>query len=179
MGEWVARQFQVTARGSTVATEFRGGVATFLTMAYILALNPAILSAAGVPKESAVACTAAAAGLCSLLMGFCANFPLALASGMGLNAVVAFTIAADAGSWQKAMGLVFWDGVLVLILVLAGARERVLEGIPVDLRRAIAAGIGLFIAFLGLVNARWVIVPPRPAMGISALLFAAYFLTGG
>src|SRR5215212_11430160 len=97
--------FELRARGTTVARELRGAVATFLTMAYILFANPEILSKAGVPVHSAVACTALAAGICSILMGLIANFPLALASGMGLNALVAFTIVPATGSWQAAMGL--------------------------------------------------------------------------
>jgi AGZA family xanthine/uracil permease-like MFS transporter len=134
-------------------------VATFLTMAYILVANPAILASAGVPFEAAVAATAAAAGVSSILMGLGANFPLALAPGMGLNAVVAFQLAPATGSWQVAMGLVVLDGLVVLALVLLGLREAVMEAIPIDLRRAIGVGIGLFIALIGAVNARLVIVP--------------------
>lgn len=131
-------------------------MATFLTMSYILVANPAILKEAGVPHESAVACTALAAGLCCLLMGWCANFPLALASGMGLNAVVAFELTHKTGSWQTAMGLVVLDGLLILGLVLLGVREAMVRAIPVDLRRAIGAGIGLFIALLGAANAGFI-----------------------
>ena len=151
--------FELRARKTTVGREVRGAVATFLTMAYILFANPSILAAAGVPFEAAVAATAAAAGVCCLLMGLGANFPLALAPGMGLNAVIAFQVAAAAGSWQTAMGLVVLDGLVVLLLVIAGLREAVMHAIPHDLRRAIAAGIGLFIAFIGAVNAKLVIVP--------------------
>jgi AGZA family xanthine/uracil permease-like MFS transporter len=147
-------------RGSTVATELRGALATFLTMAYILVANPSILAAAGVPFAAAVAGTAAAAAVASILMGLVADFPLALASGMGLNAVVAFQIAPATGSWQTAMGLVVLDGVVVLALVLLGLREAMLRAIPHDLRIATGVGIGLFIAFIGAVNARLVIVPP-------------------
>lgn len=153
-------RFRIGERGSTVGTEVRGGAATFLTMAYILVANPAILSAAGIPFASAVAATAAAAGICSILMGVVANFPIALASGMGLNAVVAFQIAREAGSWQAAMGLVVLDGLLVGALVLLGLREAVLHAIPRDLRRAIGVGIGLFIALIGMLNAKLVLVPP-------------------
>jgi AGZA family xanthine/uracil permease-like MFS transporter len=151
--------FELGARNTTVGREVRGAVATFLTMAYILFANPSILAAAGVPFEAAVAATAAAAGVCCLLMGLGANFPLALAPGMGLNAVIAFQVAGAAGSWQTAMGLVVLDGLVVLLLVIAGLREAVMHAIPHDLRRAIAAGIGLFIAFIGAVNAKLVIVP--------------------
>ena len=147
-------------RGSTLAAELRGAAATFLTMAYILVANPTILSAAGVPLGPAVAGTAAAAAVACILMGVVADFPLALASGMGLNAVVAFQIAPATGSWQTAMGLVVLDGLVVLALVLLGLREAVMRAIPHDLRLAIGVGIGLFIAFIGVVNARLVVVPP-------------------
>ena len=159
--------FELEQRQTTVAREVRGGVATFLTMAYILFANPVILAAAGAPLAAAAAATALAAGLCSILMGLGANFPLALAPGMGLNAVIAFQVAAVTGSWQTAMGLVVLDGLVVLALVLLGLREAVMHAIPQDLRRAIAAGIGLFIAFIGAVNARLVVVPAKT---IAALL---------
>lgn len=153
------RFFHLTERGSSVATETRGAIATFLTMAYILVANPSILSAAGMPFGPVAAATAAAAGICCILMGLIANFPLALASGMGLNAVIAFQVAREAGSWQAAMGLVVLDGLLVGALVLLGLREAVMNAIPRDLRRAIGVGIGLFIALIGAVNARLVVVP--------------------
>ena len=104
----------------------RGAFATFLTMAYILFVNPQILSTAGVPRDSAVACTAAAAAICCVLMGVVANFPMALASGMGINAMVAYQLAGKTGSWQIAMGLVVLNGLLILILVLLGLREAVI-----------------------------------------------------
>ena len=160
------RLFALDARHTTIARELRGGLATFLTMAYILFANPGILAAAGVPFQSAVAATALAAGVCSIAMGLIANMPIALAPGMGLNAVVAFQLTAQTGSWQGAMGLVVIEGLAVLVLVLAGVRAAVMAAIPVDLRRAIGAGIGLFIAFIGAVNARLVVVP---ASTVSAL----------
>ena len=146
------RYFELESRGTTVGREFRGAVATFLTMAYILAANPAILGAAGVPVDSAVACTALAAGICTIAMGLIANFPLALASGMGLTALVAYTAAAATGSWQTAMGIVVLDGLIISVLVVIGLREAMLDAIPLDLRRGMAAGIGLFIALIGCVN---------------------------
>lgn len=156
------RFFRIDDRGSTVAKELRGGVATFLTMAYILAANPAILSAAGVPTQPAIVCTAMAAGICCIAMGLIGNFPLALASGMGLNAFIAFTAAPAMGSWQAAMGLVVLDGLIVLVLVAAGLREAMLDAIPIDLRRAMAAGIGLFVALIGCVNAGLVMSSGMP-----------------
>jgi AGZA family xanthine/uracil permease-like MFS transporter len=152
------RYFCLEERNTTAGREFRGAVATFLTMAYILVVNPLILSNAGMPQDSLVACTALAAGVCCLLMGFYANVPLATASGMGLNAFVAFTIAKAAGSWQAAMGLIVLDGLLMLVLVLAGLREAIMDAIPRDIRLATGAGIGLFIAFIGLVNAKLILV---------------------
>src|SRR6267143_58018 len=154
------RLFQLTARGTTPAREVRGGLATFLTMAYILFANAAILSAAGMPQEPVIAATAAASAICSLMMGLGANFPIALAPGMGLNAVIAYQVAPAAGSWRTAMGLVVLDGLTMLVLVLVGLREGLMRAIPRDLRRAIGVGIGLFIAFIGLVNARVVMLPP-------------------
>jgi AGZA family xanthine/uracil permease-like MFS transporter len=162
------RLFHLTARGTTAAREVRGGIATFLTMGYILFANPAILAAAGMPSGPVVAATAAASAFCSLLMGLGANFPIALAPGMGLNAVIAYQVAPAAGSWRTAMGLVVLDGLTMLVLVLIGFREALMRAIPRDLRRAIGVGIGLFIAFIGLVNARVVIVPPGTVRALAA-----------
>jgi adenine/guanine/hypoxanthine permease len=155
----ILERFELSARGTTVATELRGAVTTFLTMAYILFANPSILEAAGVPFAAAVAGTALVAAICSIAMGLIANFPIALASGMGLNAVIAYTVAPQVGGWPTAMGLVVLDGLVTAALVLLGLREAVMHAIPRDLRRAIGVGIGLFIAFIGLVNARLVVVP--------------------
>jgi AGZA family xanthine/uracil permease-like MFS transporter len=124
-------------------------------MAYILPVNADILSRAlGAEKFPAlVATTALAAGICCILMGFIANVPVALASGMGLNAFVAFTLTKAAGSWQAAMGMIVIEGIVILILVICGLREAVMRAIPKELRLAIGAGIGLFIALIGLANA--------------------------
>ena len=163
------RYFEITARGSTVARELRGAVATFLTMAYILFANANILGDAGVPRESVVACTALAAGVCCILMGLVANFPMALASGMGLNAVVAYTLAQKTGSWQIAMGLIVIEGLVILALVLLGLREAIMHAIPRDLRLAIGAGIGLFIAFIGLSKAGIVVDHPATLVTFGSL----------
>ena len=163
----VTRFFDLAGRGTTVGREARGALATFLTMAYILVANASILSAAGVPADAAVAATALTAGLASILMGLGANVPIALAPGMGLNAFVAFQVAPAAGGWQGAMGLVVLDGAIVLAFVLLGLREAVARAIPVDLRRAIGVGIGLFIVFLGLVQAQIVVVPPSTVAALS------------
>jgi AGZA family xanthine/uracil permease-like MFS transporter len=150
----IDRFFQIRQRGSTMSREIRGGVATFLTMAYILFVNPLILSNAGMDRAATTACTALAAGVCCLLMGGYANFPLAMASGMGINAFVAFDLVIKHGfTWQAAMGLIVVEGLITLLLVLGGLREAVMHAIPHDLRLATGVGIGLFIAFIGLSNA--------------------------
>ena len=157
------RFFHISERGSTVRTEVLGGLVTFATMAYIVALNPAILG--GLPKglkDSAghaldptqlVTVTALVAGVMTILMGLFANVPMALAAGLGVNAFVAFTLVAGRGlTWPDAMGVIVIEGVVMLILVLVGLREAIMNAIPDSLKRAIDAGIGLFIALIGLVD---------------------------
>ncbi len=158
----------VRGRRTTIGAELRGAVATFLTMAYILPVNAGILSAVMGSRlaPALVATTALAAGICCILMGVFANVPIALASGMGLNALVAFTLAKEAGSWQTAMGMVVVDGIAILALVLLGLREAVMRAIPHELRLAVGAGIGLFIALIGLSNAGIVLQGvPAPPVG--------------
>ncbi|EEH64517.1 putative permease [Gleimia coleocanis DSM 15436] len=149
--------FRITERGSTVGREVRGGVVTFFAMAYILVLNPIILSNAlegtDISIPAIAAGTALIAGVLTILMGVFANYPLALAAGMGLNAMVAFTLVLGSGlTFQEAMGLIFWEGVLITVLVLTGFREAVFNAVPTQLKVAISVGIGLFIALIGLVN---------------------------
>ena len=157
--------FQITKRGSTPAREIRGGFATFFTMAYIVVLNPLIigtqadsaggfLGGGGHPNLAMVAAaTALVAGVMTLLMGIVANFPLALATGLGLNAFVTFGIAKLPGmTWADAMGLVVMEGLIITVLVLTGFRKAVLHAIPAPLKTAISVGIGLFITIIGLVD---------------------------
>ena len=145
--------FKIGERGSTVGTEVRAGITTFLAMAYIIAVNPALLSAAGIPVGAAVTSTCFAAGIMTIFMGLFANRPLACASGMGINAVVAFSLTAAAGGdWKVAMAVIFLEGLIILALVLCGLREAIMEAVPVSLRHAIAVGLGIFIALLGLIN---------------------------
>ncbi|MFF9039191.1 NCS2 family permease [Streptomyces sp. NPDC014892] len=157
----VDRFFKITARGSTFAREIRGGFATFFTMAYILVLNPIILGSAkdkyGHTLDGAelVTATALVAAVMTIIMGVGGNLPLALAAGLGLNAVVAFQIA-PLMSWSDAMGLVVLEGLLICVLVVTGLREAVMHAIPQALKQAISVGIGLFIAFIGFVDAGFV-----------------------
>jgi AGZA family xanthine/uracil permease-like MFS transporter len=163
----VDRFFKITARGSTVGQEIRGGVVTFFTMAYIVVLNPLILGFAkdadgkllggSAPGNLAAiaAGTALVAGVMTILMGLVANYPLALATGLGLNAFVAFSIASQM-TWADAMGLVVLEGLVILVLVLTGFREAVFHAVPAQLKIAISVGIGLFIALIGFVDAGFV-----------------------
>ena len=145
------RLFHVRAAGSTPGREALGGLTTFLTMAYILVVNPTFLTAAGIPLEGAVLATAVSAALATFVMAFAANYPIALAPGMGLNAFFAFGICVGAGvPWRTALGLVFWAGVLFLLLTVTGLRAVVVRAVPPVLKLAGAVGIGLFIAFIGL-----------------------------
>jgi adenine/guanine/hypoxanthine permease len=156
------RYFKISQRGSTVRTEVIAGLATWLTMAYILFVNPQILGFVGIkdlaplglPFKQVLSVTALVAGVMTLAMGIFANYPFALAAGLGLNAFVAFTLVVDHHlSYPEAMGVIVAEGILITILVLTGLREAVLNAIPMDLKRAIGIGIGLFIALIGLVNA--------------------------
>ncbi len=154
---WLESTFKIGERGSTIGNEVRGGLVTFFAMAYILVVNASILGVIapeGVSPAAIASGTALVAGVMSILMGVVANFPLAMAAGMGLNAMVAFTLGLGMGlTYGEAMGLIFWEGALITILVLTGFREAVFKAVPSQLKIAISVGIGLFIAFIGLLNA--------------------------
>ena len=156
--------FKISGRGSTVGREVRGGVVTFLTMAYIVVLNPIILlggtdadgaQLAGGDFAAISAATALAAGVLTILMGAVANFPLAIATGLGLNAFVTYSIASQM-TWADAMGLVVIEGLIILVLVLTGFREAIFKAVPAQLKIAISVGIGLFLTIIGLVDAGFV-----------------------
>jgi AGZA family xanthine/uracil permease-like MFS transporter len=147
------RLFHVRAAGSTPGREVLGGITTFLTMAYILAVNPVFLTAAGIPEQGAIVATALSAAFATLLMAFLANYPIALAPGMGMNAFFAYGICVGSGvPWQTALGLVFWAGILFVVLTVTGARRVLVRAVPEVIKLAGAVGIGLFIAFIGLQN---------------------------
>lgn len=153
--------YRLTENGTTVGREIQAGATTFAAMAYILAVNPAILSAAGMPPAALITVTALTAAVSTLLMGFLTNYPLALAPGMGINAYFAFTVCLGLGvPWQSALGLVFVNGVVFLALSVTGLREKIIAAIPHQLKLAITCGIGLFIAFIGLKNGGIVVASP-------------------
>ena len=150
--------FKLRENGTTVKTEIIAGVTTFMTMAYILAVNPNILSSTGMDHGAVFTATALAAFLGTLLMALFANYPFALAPGMGLNAYFAYTVVLGYGySWQAALTAVFAEGIIFIVLSLTNVREAIFNSIPASLKSAVSVGIGLFIAFIGLQNAKIVI----------------------
>jgi AGZA family xanthine/uracil permease-like MFS transporter len=168
------RFFGYRARGSSLRTEVVAGLTTFMTMAYILFLNPSILGAVAdpsgrrLPAGAVLTATALVAAAATLAMGLWANYPFALAAGLGINGVVAFTFVAGQGlSWPEAMGLIVLEGLVITLLVLTGLREAVLEAIPMALKKAIGVGIGLFIAFIGFYDAGFVVRPQSAATPVT------------
>jgi AGZA family xanthine/uracil permease-like MFS transporter len=162
------RTFQIEERGSTLRTEILAGVTTFLTMAYIVFVNPAILSETGMPVPSVAAATCLSAAIGCILMGLLSNYPIALAPGMGLNAYFAYTVVKGMGvPWQTALGCVFLSGCAFLVLTAAGVRQLIVNAIPRELFSAVAAGVGLFVAFVGLRDAGIIVSHPSTmvAMG--------------
>jgi len=166
MSAFLERRFALSARGTTIRTEALGGFTTFLTMSYILFVNPAILSSAGLPFDAVAVATALAAAIATIAMGLIANYPFALASGLGLNAVIAFdVILGRKVGWPVGMACIVIEGLLALVLVLAGLRESVVRAVPTSLKLAIGVGIGLFITLVGLREGG--IVVNDPATGIA------------
>jgi len=150
----VEQLFKLKQHGTTVRTEIMAGITTFMTMAYILAVNPDILSATGMPAGGVFTATALASMIATLLMAFMANLPIALAPGMGLNAFFAFTVVLTMGySWQLALTAVFVEGIIFILMSFFNIREAIVKSIPQNIKNAVSVGIGLFIAFIGLQNA--------------------------
>ncbi|MDR2825911.1 MAG: NCS2 family permease, partial [Deltaproteobacteria bacterium] len=153
--------FKLKERNTTVSTEVMAGITTFMTMAYIIFVNPSILSKTGMPAGALMVATCLAAAFATLLMAFLANYPIALASGMGLNAFFTFTVCLEMKiSWQLALAAIFIEGVIFILLTLTKVRESVVNGIPSSLKYGIAAGIGLFVAFTGFQSGNLVVDSP-------------------
>ena len=174
--------FKLSENGTNIKTEFLAGVTTFMTMAYILAVNPLILSAAGMDSGAVFVATALSACLGTLIMAFCSNYPFVLAPGMGLNAFFAYTVVGQMGySWQVALGAVFLEGILFLILSLTNVREAIFNCIPPALKFGVSGGIGLFITFIGLQSAKLVVDGPT-LVGLypfkAAIANGEFFSTG-
>jgi AGZA family xanthine/uracil permease-like MFS transporter len=171
------RFFQLRAHGTSVRTEILAGITTFLTMSYIIFVNPDILSSTGMDRNAVFVATCLAAALGTFIMAFVANWPIGMAPGMGLNAFFAFTVVGALGyTWQQALGAVFISGVIFVILTVTGARSWLIKGIPKSLRSAIAAGIGLFLAIIALGGAGIVVAHPATKVGLGDLTAAPALL---
>ena len=168
--QFLDRQFKLAEHGTTVRTEMLAGLTTFLTMAYIIFVNPTILADAGMPKDAVFVATCLIAAFGSLIMGLFANYPIAVAPGMGLNAYFAYAVVLGMGySWQAALGAVFISGLLFLAVSLLGLRERIIHGIPHSMRLGIVAGIGLFLGIIALKNAGIVAASPATIITLGNL----------
>lgn len=171
------KQFKLSHLGTDVRTEVLAGITTFLTMAYIVIVNPVILSNTGMDIEAVFVATCVAAAAGTLIMGLLANYPIALAPGMGLNAYFAFVVVPSfGGSWQIALGCVFLSGILFLALSVTPARSWLINSIPKSLKMAIGAGIGLFLAFIGMQSAGIVIDNPATLVGLGDFASASVLL---
>ena len=165
--------FNLRGHGTTVRTEVFAGLTTFLTMAYIVVVNPLILGDAGLPVAGVAVATCLSAGFGSILMGLLSNYPLALAPGMGLNAYFTYTVVKGMGlPWQTALGCVFISGVAFMLLTLAGVRRLIIKALPRSLFAAVGGGIGIFIAFIGLRDAGIVVPSPGTVVGLGKLTAA-------
>src|SRR5271156_2361777 len=164
------RFFGLDVHGTTVRTELLAGFTTFLTMAYIVVVHPAILGAAGMPMAGVAAATCFAAAFGSILMGVVSNYPLALAPGMGLNAYFTYTVVKAMGvPWQTALGCVFISGTAFLLLTVAGVRQLIINAVPRSLFAAVGGGVGLFIAFIGLSDAGIIVAKSGTMVGLGSL----------
>ena len=164
------RYFGFASHETTWRTEILAGLTTFVTMAYIIFVNPAILSQTGMPLAAVTTSTCLCAAFGSIMMGALANYPLALAPGMGLNAYFTYTVVKGMGvPWQTALGAVFLSGVIFLMLTFGGIRQKLLAAVPYQLHAAVAAGIGLFIAFIGLHNAKIIVASPATTVTLGNL----------
>jgi adenine/guanine/hypoxanthine permease len=168
------RLFGLSSRGTTVRTEVIAGLTTFLTMAYIVVVNPVILGEAGMPVAAVAVATCLAAGIGCILMGLMTNYPLAMAPGMGLNAYFTYTVVKGMGlPWQTALGCVFLSGVAFLLLTVAGVRQLIVSAVPRSLFAAVAGGVGLFIAFIGLADAGIIVAKHGTMVGLGNLTTAS------
>lgn len=159
--------FKIKEKGSNIRTEIIAGITTFLTMAYILAVNPGMLGMTGMSVQSVFLATALSSAFASLVMGLIANYPVALAPGMGVNAFFTFTVVMTFGySWQAALAAVFVSGLAFLLISITGVRKMIINAIPKDLKLAFGAGIGFFIAFIGLANAGLIVDNPATLVGL-------------
>src|SRR5271168_4136348 len=167
---YLERYFEFKRLNTTWGTEILAGLTTFITMAYIVFVNPSILRDAGMPVAGVFAATCMSAGFATILMGAFARYPIALAPGMGLNAYFTYTVVKGMGvPWETALGAVFLSGVAFLLLTLVGVRQLIMSAIPPELYSAVAVGIGLFIAFIGLRNSGLIVASPATLVTLGNL----------
>jgi len=165
----IKRYFRLAENHTTVRREFLGGLTTFITMAYIIVVNPQILGQAGMPVEGVVFATSVSAAAATLVMGLYANYPIALAPGMSLNAYFTYVVCQGMHvPWRTALGVIFFSGVFFLILTVTRVREQIVNGIPECLKYSTAGGIGMFIAFVGMRNAKLVVANPATFVGLGS-----------
>jgi len=165
----IERYFRLAENHTSVKQEMLGGLTTFVTMAYIVVVNPQILAQAGIPAEGALFATCTSAAIATLVMGLYANYPIALAPGMSLNAYFTYSVCIGMQvPWRTALGVVFLSGVLFLVLTVTRVREQIVNGIPACLKYATATGIGMFIAFIGMRNAKLVVANPATFVSIGS-----------
>lgn len=189
MKRWISNIFDLRANGTTIRIELIAGLTTFLTMAYIIFVNPGIQKAAGMPFGAVMVGTCLAAAFGSILMGMYANLPIGLAPGMGTNAYFAFYVCGVMGiPWQTALGAVFLSGIAFLVLSVTGFREKIIDAIPDSMKHSVAAGIGIMIAFVGLKEAGIIVkndtvlvglgnmAEPGPAVAIAGIVITVVFL---
>jgi AGZA family xanthine/uracil permease-like MFS transporter len=171
------RVFHLEENQTTVRRELLGGLTTFMTMAYVVVVNPRILAESGMPLEGVLFATCISSAFATLVMGFWANYPIALAPGMSLNAYFTYSIVMARGiPWQTALGVVFLSGLVFLVLTLTSIREHIVNDIPDCLKHGTAAGIGLFIAFVGLRNARVIVANPATFVGLGKVTDREFLL---
>src|SRR6202789_2208372 len=166
---WLDRYFKLAENDTSIKREMLGGITTLVTMAYIVVVNPQILAQAGMPPEGVVFATCISAAVATLVMGLYANYPIALAPGMSLNAYFTYTVCLTMHiPWQTALAVVFFSGVLFLVLTATRVREQIVNGIPDCLKHSTAAGIGIFIAFIGMRNAKLVVASNATFIGLGS-----------
>src|SRR5712692_7346385 len=165
----IDRYFKLAENKTTVKQEMLGGLTTFVTMAYIIVVNPQILAQAGMPAEGVVFATCLSAAIATLVMGLYANYPIALAPGMSLNAYFTYYVCLNMHvPWRTALGVVFFSGIVFLLLTVTRVREQIVNGMPDCLKHSTAAGIGMFIAFVGLRNAKLVVANAATYVGLGS-----------
>lgn len=169
--------FKLKANGTNTRTELLAGVTTFLTMAYILAVNPGILGDAGMDRGAVFTATALASAIATIMMAFVANLPIALAPGMGLNAFFTYAVVLGMGySWQMALTAVFLEGLLFIALSLVNVREAIVNSVPLNLKKAVAVGIGIFITLIGMKNAGIIVANPATLVSLGKVTEGAALL---